>query len=887
MNVDVNVDVDVDVDVDVEEIQQLLEQLSSNCYQYDVHVRYIQALRQAALFDELKDAREMMHGIFPLSEDIWLEWIQDESRLASTKEEKQRVIHLYSEAVKDYLSIKLWKEYINYIIQEYKNFLEEMDETGDNSGEVATLEQVRSVFTEAIKKTGNVVPESHIVWDACKEFEEQILEASSRDEVQKQRVQKMYTDRLKVPHATVEKTFSDYSSFITKYDNSNYEKCMVESNMFFSQAKRRYYERDHYEQALVASGNALDKYMEYIEFEKRQSTPNWQAIRTLYERAIVFHYLDSSLWENYIFQLIDKKFPIDMVLSVIERSVRNCPWSGDLWGHYVRVLEKECYSYDKIKNIVQRALSTGMLNNSIDELVKVLLAHCDFERRRIMKPLNSENTLNLINIIQESLQTVKQSFPSGDPNYRLEKYLIEIETLNKNLTKAREIWEDIIKAHGREAEAWLRYIEWERFMGNHDGLMENHDEIHKKFKRASQQNTDWPERIFDAWEQFEHQYGTLDSMEHAFMFIKKQMKIVAHRRAKNASLEVQNVGSEQVFQESTTFNDTQAAWHSEASQSSKVSQPEISEPAQHPEKQKRDREFTTIVASNLPLDVTEGQLKALFNECGKIVSIHLIEDTEKAQKSAHIEFAKREDVPAALTKDKKKIGDHEINVYKITEHTLFITNFPETANLKEIFDKYGKIIGIRYPNKSYRAGRFCYIEYENRESALSALEMNGFEIEQGKKLNVMISNPSLKKTRSPPRQNEIFIKNLPSHVERSELETLCKTYGPVIGVRIPTTKDKKCKGFAFVEFDNEEHAKTALALHNTEFKACLLHVTLSNIDRDHGQKKSTSGEPNNKETKNKDSKPISTPMMPRKLQKPSMRLKLSGPINRNSKTNQS
>ncbi|CAG8647696.1 25520_t:CDS:10, partial [Dentiscutata erythropus] len=833
-----------------QEIQQMLEQLSSNSYQYDVYVRYIQALRQAALFEELKDARERMHRIFPLPEDIWLEWIQDESRLASTKEEKQRVIHLYSEAVQDYLSIKLWKGYIDYMIQEYKSFLE-----------VVTLEQIRSVFTEAIKKTGNFVPESHIVWDTCKEFEEQILEvgkASSRDEIQKQRVQKMYLDRLKVPHATIEKSYSDYSSFITKYDNSNYETCMVESNTFFSQAKRRYYERDHYEQALV------NKFMEYIEFEKKQTTPNWQAVRTLYERAIVFHCLDASLWENYIFQLIDKKFPINMVLSVVERSVHNCPWSGDLWSHYIRVLEKEYDSYDKIKNIVHRAFSTGMLNNSVDESVKVLLAHCDFERRKIKTPLNSENTLNLINIIRESLQTVKKSFPSGDPNYRLEKYLIEIETLNKNLTNARETWDDIIKAHGKDSETWLRYIEWERFMGNRDGVIENHDEIHKKFKRASQQNTDWPERIFDAWEQFEHQYGTLESMEHALMFIKKQTKVVAHRRAKNAaSLEAQNVGSEQAFQVSTALN-------SEASQSSKVSQPEILEPGndakkrkpeedesqlegspaykknkvQHPEKPKRDREFTTIVASNLPLDVTEGQLKTLFNECGKIVRIHIIENTEKAQKSAHVEFAKREDVLAALTKDKKKIGDNEINVYKITEHTLFVTNFADSANLKEIFDKYGKIIDIRYPSKTKRVGNFCYVEYENRESALSALESNGYETEPGKKLNVVISNPSLKKKRSPPKQNELYIRNLPSHVERSELETLCKTYGPVIDVRIPKTKDNKCKGLAFVEFESEEHAKAALSLHDTEFKECLLNVKISTIERDYGLK-STPGGPNN------------------------------------------
>lgn len=34
---------------------------------------------------------------------MWREWIEDESRIASTKEEKQKVIQLYSKAVQDYL----------------------------------------------------------------------------------------------------------------------------------------------------------------------------------------------------------------------------------------------------------------------------------------------------------------------------------------------------------------------------------------------------------------------------------------------------------------------------------------------------------------------------------------------------------------------------------------------------------------------------------------------------------------------------------------------------------------------------------------------------------------------------------------------------------------
>jgi len=53
--------------------------------------------------------------------------------------------------------------------------------------------------------------------------------------------------------------------------------------------------------------------------------------------------------------------------------------------------------------------------------------------------------------------------------------------------------------------------------------------------------------------------------------------------------------------------------------------------------------------------------------------------------------------------------------------------------------------------------------------------MNGHELEPGKKINVMISNPSLKKERSPPSQKEVYVRNLPGIVDRSELESLFQT----------------------------------------------------------------------------------------------------------------
>ncbi|GES81199.1 pre-mRNA splicing factor [Rhizophagus clarus] len=813
-----------------ETIAGLLEQLSNNMYQYDVHVQYIQTLRQSALFDELKEAREMMHSIFPLSEEMWREWIEDESRIASTKEEKQRIIQLYSKAVQDYLSINLWKGYTSYIVQEYKSYLNEMNETElENESECTiTLDQVRKIFDEAIRETCYYITESHQIWDAYKDFEIEILEASPRDEQQKIRVEKMFESRLKIPHATVDKTFSDYSSFITKYDNSNYENVMIETNKYVSEAKNKYYERDQYENALTASDNTLDKFMDYIEFEKKPKKPVVNVIRTLYERAIAKYYLDNTLWENYMLfliekYLIDKKVSISTLIATAERSVRNCSWSGDLWGHYIRILEKNFSPREEVLNVYNRALSTAYKG-----------------------PINQENGSSLVNLLEEGIKTVKETFQIDDPYYRLEKYLIEIETLIKNLPKVRQIWNELSKNRLKESEFWIRYADWEKSVGNFD-------DARKIYKRASQQNTDWPERIFDAWEQFEHQYGTVDNFELAIIFIKKQMTIVAQRRERAALKEAQNAQSEGILSQVVPTmqiaegNEATDSISSEQYSDTRKRKPEGEQQleelpaakrskAQRFEKPKRDREFATIIVSNLPIDAKEGELKNIFHECGKIKEIRFLADTINAQKTAYIEFNEKESVPAALTKDKKRIGDREISVYRISERILFVTNFSPSVDIEELFKKYGEILSVRKPSNKYKNRVFCYVEFKERNSAQAALEMNGREIEPGKKIIVMISNPLLKKERSPPIQKEVSVRNLPSNLEQSELKSLFQTYGPVTDVRIPMTDDNKCRGFAFIDFENKEHAEASLALNSTEFKGCILNVALSEISRNNTQK---------------------------------------------------
>ncbi len=91
-------------------------------------------------------------------------------------------------------------------------------------------------------------------------------------------------------------------------------------------------------------------------------------------------------------------------------------------------------------------------------------------------------------------------------------------------------------------------------------------------------------------------------------------------------------------------------------------------------------------------------------------------------------------MPAALTKDKKRVRGQEIAVHLAWRSTLYITNFPEDADdtfIRTLFGKvsltayqnpknpglnacaqYGEIFDVRWPSKKFKSTRrFCYVQY--------------------------------------------------------------------------------------------------------------------------------------------------------------------------------
>jgi len=78
----------------------------------------------------------------------------------------------------------------------------------------------------------------------------------------------------------------------------------------------------------------------------------------------------------------------------------------------------------------------------------------------------------------------------------------------------------------------------------------------------------------------------------------------------------------------------------------------------------------------------------MYIQCGTINSLKLFEEQGELSATAFVEFESKDDVLAAKTRDMKTFEDRPIEVEVGSCTTLFVTNFPPTADESWIKDKF-------------------------------------------------------------------------------------------------------------------------------------------------------------------------------------------------------
>ncbi|KAL1998029.1 hypothetical protein VTN02DRAFT_173 [Thermoascus thermophilus] len=481
---------------------QLFAHLQENPHAYESHVQFIRLLHAGFVnhvyppdnpdvhgdpqkYDLLRDmrtAREEMDKLFALGEDLWAEWIQDESMLARTVEERISVMELCQRSVEEeYGSTKLWGIYGEWMLYLYNSAA---GESGPGSWseedrligrEVFSWQSVMDVWQRGAEATRWRIHDSHLVWDRFLDLSMQDLaRAPTPDRVAQ--VRALFDGRLQTPHATWDQTFQLFSTFVSTYYNANYEDIMADTVARAAEAKARHAAREPLETRLQRAAESGDRtlewttFAEYLDWEvsrnRRKRLFSFDLANALYQRAVLRFPTDVNLWEDYITFLIDESMhgqASPSTIATLERATRHCPWSGSLWSQYLLSSEREGQPFTKIADIKHKATSTGLLDaGGMEEVLKVHTTWCSYLRRRAFLPDSTDEDLDVAEVgIRSAIESVQElgekkygKSYQGDPMFRLERIYIRYLSESGSWDSARETFKGLVGRRGSSYEFW-------------------------------------------------------------------------------------------------------------------------------------------------------------------------------------------------------------------------------------------------------------------------------------------------------------------------------------------------------------------------------------------------------------------------------------------------
>ncbi|KIK95320.1 hypothetical protein PAXRUDRAFT_140954 [Paxillus rubicundulus Ve08.2h10] len=819
-------------------------------------------------------AQEMVANYLAVGDEVWLPLIEAKAALANLDDpaDASEVLDLYTRAEGDYLSIPILQKHIELLVDRHAHFA--TLNTSPEDGELFSTPWTRDAISEVVKKGAGHLTKSQCLWELQRDWELEEIEAAPKAEkpTSVEHVGALHLMRLQQPHAGYESTYQSYSSFTTSYKPATeYESLLLSASRLRSRAVKAYERREPSELALTS----LPAYTQYIASERRAKTPDVFVLTGLYERAIAEtakrrfageHGAEQTLrmfWVGYLDFLRAQGTDGDGMMHALHRATRSVPGSGEVWARYIRNLERTASvdsedvpmgETETLSDAYHRALSTNLFAKTNpkgpdpdpEQIVPIVLARAGAEKRAIEAGKGGKDAFaTLVKVVEEGLVMVRQASKRGDQRFRLEKFLSELYLSLADVPEAAiQLWASTAAYYKSTWAAWIAYT---------DVLIrtDQHDTARSTFHDVSTKNLDYPEALWDAWLSFEHAHGSLASLEDALVRIERARTQVEARRAKEAqkayeaaqySMEQQavvpdvaqakpSVETGDGMDVAVSAPSSEARGKRKASDELDLSGSKKARMEPPPDPLQRDRENCTVFVADLPSQTTEDQLRALFKDCGEIRAVKLTSMTETLV--ATVEFTARDSIPPALTKDKKRIDRMEVSVHLAWRSTLYVTNFPEKtddATIRDLFGQYGLIFDVRWPSKKFKmTRRFCYVQFTSPASAERALELHGRELEPDRTLSVYISNPGRKKERTDADANEreVYVAGLSRFTTKEDLEGVFSRYGIIKEIRLAEDKDGRARGFAFVEFENEADAHTALSANNYELKKRRMAVTLA------------------------------------------------------------
>ncbi|KAL0930231.1 pre-mRNA splicing factor [Colletotrichum truncatum] len=831
----------------------------------------------------------------PVGEDKWVDYVAENRRHANDLEKRVHVIELFKLAVEaEPNSVKVWRAYCEYFWSLYVDSQTPesgwTDEERLMGRELFSLNAALSLWQQGYESIQYRISDSHELWDRWISLERAML-AGTRTAEGIRRITFLYTDRLQVPHVTRDETAQAFSEFLSTYNKAAWEETMQAVTAKSQEAKKLTEDRDMFELKLKqAHRDGKDDvyralFKEYLEWEYAQSKRSnkhaeatGDLCRGLYARALtgVFAF-DDTIWNEYVRFLSTSgtyaQSPQGMV-DVLRRAVDHCPWSGAIWSRYILTAEDAKLPFNEIEQIKHKATSNPELyKNGMTALLDMYAAWCGFLKRKAMDLNATDEDVDIADMgLRAALEFVDQAKHRygdsyrGDPNFRLERIYIQYLTEKKRcIDEARSEWHKLAEKqlYADSYDFWLNYYLWEMMIFASSGKDRSPTPstaaiglrvpsvatavLGRAIKRKS---LDWPERVIDVYMQHCNDYELPSTVRNAIDTVSEMRKEVLKRREREAAQAAEYYAAQ--AQEQATFvpqtvdDDSSSSSKRKRDEEADVADATVSKKpksdiaeaeatALKQQSLKRDRENTSVLVSKLPSETTKTKIRQYFKEYGHIVDVTdpAINPQDNTQ-TVMVEFRTPEEAQSALLRNGKYFGTAQISVEPGTDLTVYVTNYPPTADkpyLAKLFQDCGEILSIRMPSlKGNVRRRFSYITFLNRAASAKATQKHGLVIDGKFKLVAMYSDPSRAKKREGAVEEgrELHITGLDPATIEDDLEKAFSKYGTVKRISMPRNKGGKAHGVAYVEMETKEQAQaTASELDKAKLRNSIMTVQIS------------------------------------------------------------
>ena len=527
----------------------------------------------------------------------------------------------------------------------------------------------------------------------------------------------------------------------------------------------------------------------------------------------------------------------EVSLKVYKRAIRNVPWCLDIWCNYLRALEREHQPPVQIREVFEQALSAGL--SAQGSYLQLWLCFIDYKRRKTVWDTEVTESMSELRTVFERANAHLAKC-KDDPEFEVSKYWANLEADQFGMMgNARKIWSEITGANPSRASVWLDYIHLEKTFGDKKHLR-------RAYQRAVEKTMDNPELIVKSFIQFEREEGSLEAYEEAKKICKVKMAKVNAAREKEAALMAEESERAQEKIEKKKEKDKQQRRDRRQQAAAEKRGPA---PAPHLKENKSEGSEGTFLRPQVPAAGPASNRKVPpppgfsggkktvppppgFNENKKRTVEPPPGFTEPNPKKA-----KLDEYESQPEEEQRRMRTVFLNnmAYSVTEEQ--IRGFLETS---------GPIRDLRLPLKpSGEFKGFGYAEFEKFEDAQAAVARDNEEL-CGRPLYISECNKEKQgpvfKYEKGLEKNKLFVSSLDPSVTRQDLQEIFGKFGKLTAVRVPTYRNGHAKGIAFVDFEDEVSAATALVKSdNMTIKNKAIKVALSNPPKRKDEQESSAG----------------------------------------------